>query len=81
MKIKTKEEYSSHYKYGLYQIEKEINIDIESGRKDKTGKMVMVKKYNNSGDVDDLVKQIKKELVEYRANFIEKKLFQYQLLK
>ena len=81
MKIKTKEEYNSHYKYGLYQIEKEINIDIESGRKDKTGKMVMVKKYNNSGDVDDLVKQIKKELVEYRANFIEKKLFQYQLLK
>ena len=41
----------------------------------------MVKKYNNSEDVDDLVKRLKKQLIEYRANFIEKKLFQYQLLK
>ena len=44
MKIKTKMEYKPHYKYGLYQIEKDINIDVESGRKDKTGKMIMVKK-------------------------------------
>ncbi len=81
MKIKTKAEYKANYKYDLYQIEKDINIDIESGRKDKTGKMIMVKKYNNSEDVDDLVKQLKKQLIEYRENYIEKKLFQYQLLK
>ena len=81
MKIKEKEEYISYYKYGLSQIEKEINIDISSGRKDKTGKMIMIKKYNNSGDVDDLIKQLKKQLVEYRNDFIDKKLFQYQLLK
>ena len=81
IKVKTKSEYQSNYKYGLYQIEKDINIDIESGRKDKTGKMIMVKKYNNSGDVDDLVKQIKKQLAKYREDFIEKKLFKYQLLK
>jgi hypothetical protein len=54
MKIKTKMEYKPHYKYGLYQIEKDINIDIESGRKDKTGKNVMVKKYNNSEDIRPL---------------------------
>ena len=41
----------------------------------------MVKKYNNSGDVDDLVKQIKEQLVKYREDFIEKRLFKYQLLK
>ena len=81
MKIKTKEEYNAQYKYGLNQIEKDINIDVESGRKDKTGKMIMVKKYNNTEDVDDLVKRLKKQLIEYRGNFIEKKLFQYQLLK
>lgn len=81
IKVKTKPEYQSNYKYGLYQIEKDINIDIESGRKDKTGKMVMVKKYNNSGDVDDLVKQIKKQLIDYRGDYIEEKLFQYELLK
>ena len=81
IKVKTKSEYQSNYKYGLYQIEKDINIDIESGRRDKTGKMIMVKKYNNSGDVDDLVKQIKKQLVKYREDFIEEKLFKYELLK
>ena len=81
IKVKTKTEYQSNYKYGLYQIEKDINIDVESGRKDKTGKMILIKKYNNSGDVDDLVKQIKKQLEKYREDFIGKKLFKYQLLK
>ncbi len=61
MKIKVKEEYIYTNKYGLSQKEKEINIDISSGRRDKTGKMIMVKKYNNSGDVDDLIKQLKKQ--------------------
>ena len=65
----------------ISQIEKDINIDVESGRKDKTGKMILIKKYNNSGDVDDLVKQIKKQLEKYREDFIGKKLFKYQLLK
>jgi hypothetical protein len=81
MKVKTKQEYNSNYKYGLHQIEKDINIDIPSGRRDKTGKMIMVKKYNNSGDVDDLIKQIKVKLTEYRLSNIESKLFKYQLLK
>lgn len=81
IKVKTKTEYNSNYKYGLKQIEQDINIDIPSGRKDKTGKMVMIKKYNNSGDIDDLIKQLKKELDKYHNKFIEKKLFQYELLK
>lgn len=55
--LKSKVEYNARYKYGLYQIEKDI--DVESGRKDKTDKNVMVKKYNNSEDVDDLVKRVK----------------------
>ena len=81
IKIKEKQEYNSKYKYGLYQIEKDINVDIESGRKDKTGKMIMVKKYNNSGDIDDLIKQLKNALNIYRDEYINNKLFCYQLLK
>ncbi len=81
LKVKQKTEYKSNYKYNLRQIEKDINIDVPSGRTDKTGKMKMVKKYNNSGDIDDLIKQLKKELDIYHENYIEKKLFEYELLK
>ena len=81
IKVKEKSEYRSNFKYGLYQIEKEVNIDIESGRKDKTGKMVMVKKYSNSVDVYDCVKQIKRQLENYRDEYIREKMFTYLLLK
>ncbi|MBE8215403.1 MAG: hypothetical protein HAW62_03610 [Endozoicomonadaceae bacterium] len=81
IKVKTKEEYNSQLKYGLFQIDKDINIGIPTGRKSKTGKMVMVKKYGNTDDIDDMVKQLKDKLKEYRAKHIEEKLFEYQLLK
>ena len=74
---KDTEEYNSEFKYGLYQIDEEINIKQEQGTKpDGTPKLAF--KY---GDLNNQIKAFKEKVKEYyRENLVET-LFEYEFLK
>ena len=75
---KNKGEYVCSYKYGLAQLNKDINIKIPSGSFNKTGKEIMIPKYS---DLDEKIKTIKDELKDYYNSQVRDKLFLYELLK
>lgn len=72
------EEYNENYKYGLYQIQKDINVKTESGSFTKTGEPIMVLKYPT---LDEKIKKLKVELKEFYLKTLQPKLFEYELLK
>lgn len=73
-----KVEYDKSKSYGLYQIQKEINLKIESGSYKKTGEPIMILKYPT---LDEKIKNLKVELKDFYLKIIEPKLYQYELLK
>ena len=75
--IKECDEYNPNFKYGLYQIDEEINIKIQVGYK-SDGSPKMDFKY---GDLNNLVKEIKLLSKRYYVDNLTDKLFEYELLK
>lgn len=73
-----KAEFNKTYVYGLYQIEKQINVKYETEGYTKTGTHILNVKYQK---LDLKIKKIKKILNDYYEKHIEKKLFKYELLK
>ncbi|GHT13090.1 hypothetical protein FACS1894170_08670 [Planctomycetales bacterium] len=67
-KVKRTKEYNPQFTYGLYQIEKEINIQNED------------KEYVHP-DIHNDIQALKLLLKAYYAKYIVKKLFEYELLK
>jgi hypothetical protein len=67
-KVKKTQEYNRRYTYGLYQIEKEINLTNEE------------KEYLHP-DIHNDVQVLKALLKAYYKKYIVKKLFDYELLK
>lgn len=65
-------------RYGLWQIMQELNIKIDSGRKDKKGNPVMVYKYNA---LNSEIKKLDDALKNYYNNEIIPMLFKYELIK
>lgn len=78
--IKNCEEYNPDFSYGTFQIQEEINIDVEVDSINKKGEPVKVKnkKYNN---VNTLIVNLKKKLKDYYKNNIYQDLYKYELLK
>lgn len=65
-------------RYGLWQIMQELNVKIDSGRKDKKGNPVMTYKYNA---LNSEIKKLDDALKNYYANDIIPLLFKYELIK
>ena len=72
------EEYNPNYKYGLAQIISDIDISINTAMTDKNGKFLQKKK-NQS--LDDAIISLKTELKKFYSDYLEPKLFEYELLK
>lgn len=72
------EEYNPNYKYGLAQIISDIDINIDTAITDKNGKFLQKKK--NQG-LDDAIISLKSELKNFYSDYLEPKLFEYELLK
>lgn len=72
------EEYNPNYKYGLAQIISDLDINIDTAMTDKNGKFLQKKK--NQG-LDDAIISFKAELKKFYSNYLEPKLFEYELLK
>ncbi len=75
------DEYKSANKeirYGLWQIMQELNIKIDSGRKDKKGNPVMTYKYNA---LNSEIKKLDDALKNYYSTDIIPLLFKYELIK
>ncbi len=72
------EEYNPNYKYGLAQIISDIDINIDTAITDKNGKFLQKKK--NQG-LDDAIISLKDGLKKFYSNYLEPKLFEYELLK
>ena len=72
------EEYNPNYKYGLAQIISDIDISINTAMTDKNGKFLQKKKNQN---LDDAIISLKTELKKFYSNYLEPKLFEYELLK
>ena len=72
------EEYNPNYKYGLAQIISELDINIDTAMTDKNGKFL--KKKKNQG-LDDAIISLKAELKKFYSDYLEPKLFEYELLK
>lgn len=72
------EEYNPNYKYGLAQIISDIDINIDTAMTDKNGKFLQKKK--NQG-LDDAIISLKAELKKFYSDYLEPKLFEYELLK
>lgn len=77
---KTKEYVSAdkHTRFGLWQIMQEINIKIDSGRKDKKGAPIFVFKYTA---LNSEIKKLDSALKSYYSEEILQPLFDYQLIK
>jgi hypothetical protein len=75
---KSKKEFISSYTYGLYQIENDINIKVDSKSKNKKREPIMVHKYS---DLNSEIANLKKMLKEYYEKNIQEKLIEYELLK
>ena len=73
-----KEEYIDSFTYGLYQIEKDINIKVESGSINKKREPIMVHKYS---DLNSEISNLKEMLKDYYKDNIHDKLLAYGLLK
>lgn len=82
--IKSTSEYNASYKYGLYQINKDINVKVivktinGTYAINKTGNNIIEHKYSI---LNELIKKLKKELQNYYDKYISNKLFEYELLK
>ena len=72
------EEYNPNYKYGLAQIISDIDINIDTAIIDKNGNFL--KKKKNQG-LDDAIISLKTELKKFYSDYLEPKLFEYELLK
>ena len=72
------EEYNPNYKYGLAQIISDLDINIDTSMTDKNGKFLQKKK--NQG-LDDAIISLKTELKKFYSDYLEPKLFEYELLK
>lgn len=77
-RIKNTSEYNPNWNYGLYQIDKDINIKIGSGTFNKKNEEVMIPKYR---DLDEKIHSLKEELKIYYDKELKPKLFKYELLK
>ena len=75
---KSCEEYNPNYKYGLAQIISDIDINIDTAMTDKNGKFLQKKKNQN---LDDAIISLKTELKKFYSDYLEPKLFEYELLK
>ena len=65
-------EYKPKYNYGTYQIE----LCINTSYKDTNGKKIF-----NNEKVNTKLKELKTRLANYYSEELEKKLFDYELLK
>lgn len=72
------EEYNPNYKYGLAQIISELDINIDTTMTDKNGKFLQKKKNH---DLHEAIISLKDELKKFYSNYLEPKLFEYELLK
>ena len=72
------EEYNPNYKYGLAQIISDLDINIDTAITDKNGKFLQKKK---NQALDDAIISLKTELKKFYSNYLEPKLFEYELLK
>lgn len=72
------EEYNQSWTYGLYQIDKEINVKTGSGTFNKKNEEIMIPKYRK---LDEKISLLKDKLKHYYNTEIKPKLFKYQLLK
>ena len=75
---KCKNDYNPKYKYGLYQVQKLVNVKMESGSFTKTGEPIKVLKYPL---LDERVKALIIKLEEFYDEKIKPKLFKHELLK
>ena len=73
----TGEGYNPEFKYGLYQIDEEVNFKIESAP-DKNGKTRMI---FADGDLNNMIKAFKKKVREYYINNLVDTLYEYEFLK
>lgn len=71
-------EFKKHYSYGLYQIEKDINVKVDSGTRNKKREPIMVHKYP---DLNSEISNLKDMLNKYYDDNIHEKLLKYELLK
>ena len=72
------EEYNPNYKYGLAQIISELDINKDTEMIDKNGKFLQEKK---NQELHDAIITMKEELKKFYSNYLEPKLFEYELLK
>ena len=72
------EEYNPNYKYGLAQIISDIDINVDTAMIDKNGKFLQKKK---NQELDEVIKTLKAELKKFYSDYLEPKLFEYELLK
>ena len=72
------EEYNPNYKYGLAQIISDLDINIDTAMIDKNGKSLKKKK-NQS--LHEAIISLKLELKKFYSDYLEPKLFEYELLK
>ena len=77
-KAKACEEYNPNYKYGLAQIISDIDINVDTAMIDKNGKFLQKKK---NQELDEVIKTLKAELKKFYSDYLEPKLFEYELLK
>ncbi len=82
--VKRTEEYRNiiknnpDFRFGLWQIMEEINIKIDSGRKNRQGEAVLVYKYAN---LNTAIKTLDATIKMYYETHIIPLLFQYELIK
>ena len=77
-KAKACEEYNPNYKYGLAQIISDIDINVDTAIIDKNGNFLKKKK---NQDLHDAIITLKEELKNFYSDYLEPKLFEYELLK
>lgn len=75
---KKTDEYNANYKYGLFQIEKELNISIPSGTYNKKGDEILKPKYDK---LDEAIGDLKDIVKVFYSKQIKKKLLKYELIK
>lgn len=65
-------------RYGLWQIMQDLNIQIDSGRKDKKDNPIMVYKYTT---LNTEINKLNNALKKYYDDYITPLLFKYELIK
>ncbi len=75
---KSKAEFNNNYTYGLYQIEHDINIKIDSGSVNKKREPIYVRKYP---ELNSEISNLKEKLKQYYLDNIQNQLLHYELLK